>query len=205
LASDEDNPRLYHGTNGEGKPAPQMNTSDCLALLNYLRLKAKLGYSLLTWNGLGFDFDVLCEESGEARICEDLALAHVDMMFHLHCLLGFPLALDKCCKGMSLPGKPDGVDGAKAPKLWAAGQHQQVLDYVAQDVRAAMAVCINAEQRKGIRWITRKGTPSACPLPNGWLTVLQARELPEPDTSWMSDPLTRASFLGWIRGAATKV
>ena len=47
-------------------------------------------------------------------------------------------------------------------------------------------------------WITRKGTKSNMPLPKGWLTVSEALTLPEPDTSWMSNPLKRRDFIGWL-------
>jgi hypothetical protein len=38
------------------------------------------------------------------------------------------------------------------------------------------------------------------PLPNGWLTVREAWMLPEPDTSWMSNPLKRRDFTSWLPG-----
>jgi hypothetical protein len=46
----------------------------------------------------------------------------VDMMFHVFCSLGYPVALDKAAQGMGLPGKPPGMSGFKAPKLWAQGR-----------------------------------------------------------------------------------
>jgi hypothetical protein len=36
-------------------------------------------------------------------------------------------------------------------------------------------------------------------LPHGWLTVSKALLLPEPDTSWMSNPISRREFTGWIK------
>ncbi len=119
-------------------------------------------------------------------------------MFHIVCALGYPVALDKGAQGMGLPGKPAGMSGLLAPKLWAEGHHQQVLDYVAQDVRMAMQIAETAEQRRRFEWITRKGTKSKMPLPKGWLTVSEALTLPEPDTSWMSNPLRRRDFTGWF-------
>ena len=35
-------------------------------------------------------------------------------------------------------------------------------------------------------------------LPNGWLEVEQALRLPEPDTSWMDEPWSRATFTAWM-------
>jgi len=36
------------------------------------------------------------------------------------------------------------------------------------------------------------------PLGGGWLTVREALELPEPDTSGMSDPLPKNNFTDWL-------
>ncbi len=60
----------------------------------------------------------------------------------------------------------------------------------------AMRIAEAAEQRRRFEWITRKGTKSQMPLPNGWLTVSESLKLPEPDTSWMSNPLKRPRFHG---------
>ena len=108
------------------------------------------------------------------------------------------MGLDKAAQGMGLPGKPVGMSGAEAPRLWAQGQFDKVLDYVAQDVRIAMQIALAAEERRKFEWITRKGTRSSMPLPNGWLTVQDALRLPAPDTSWMSKPLSRVEFTAWL-------
>ena len=120
------------------------------------------------------------------------------MMFHIVCALGYPVALDKGAQGMGFPGKPGGMSGIQAPKMWAEGRHQDVLDYVAQDVRMAIQIAQAAEQRRRFEWITRKGTKSNLPLPKGWLTVRDALKLPEPDTSWMTKPLRRKDFMSWL-------
>ncbi len=175
-----------------------MTAADVLELVQYLTKLATDGFTILSWNGLGFDFDILAEESAALAICMECALAHVDMMFHIVCALGYPVALDKGAQGMGLPGKPGGMSGIQAPKMWAEGRHQDVLDYVAQDVRIAIQIAQAAEQRRRFEWITRKGTKSNLPLPKGWLTVRDALKLPEPDTSWMTKPLKRTDFMSWL-------
>jgi hypothetical protein len=175
-----------------------MTAIEVAALLQYLCTMAADGFTILTWNGLGFDFDILAEESAAVAHCHSCALGHVDMMFHIVCALGYLVALDKGAQGMGLPGKPAGMSGFLAPKLWADGQHQQVLDYVAQDVRMAMQIAEAAETRRRFEWITRKGTKSTMHLPKGWLTVSEAMTLAEPDTSWMSNPMKRRDFIGWF-------
>jgi hypothetical protein len=198
LASDSIQVRFWHGLTTDGGPAERMTRDDVAALLRYLCAMIQDGFTLLTWNGLGFDFDILAEESGELGSCHECALCHVDMMFHIVCSLGYPVALEKGAQGMGLPGKPAGMSGVKAPRLWADGRHQEVLDYVAQDVRTAMQIALGAEARRRFEWITRRGTKSTMPLPAGWLTVREAFALPEPDTSWMSSPLKRRDFTSWL-------
>lgn len=198
LAADEDRPLLWHGRKPDGSPAPRMSRGEARALLDHLTKMAAKGYRILTWNGLGFDFDVLAEESGAAALCRECALGHVDMMFHVFCLQGYPVALDKAAQGMGLRGKPPGMTGAKAPSLWAAGRFQEVLDYVAQDVRTALDIALTCEKRRKLAWITRKGTTSSMPLPGGWLAVRDALQLPPPDTSWMKAPLQRRDFTAWL-------
>jgi hypothetical protein len=198
LSSDSGEVRLWHGTTHKGAPAPRMSQDDVASLVKYLCEMVQEGFTILTWNGLGFDFDILAEESGALTSCHECAIGHVDMMFHIVCCLGYPVALDKGAQAMGLPGKPAGMSGVKAPKLWADGQHQQVLEYVAQDVRLVMRIARLCEQQRRFEWITRKGTRSSMPLPKGWLTVREACGLPEPDTSWMSNPLKRRDFTSWL-------
>jgi hypothetical protein len=200
LASDSGQPVLWHGKTRDGLPAARMSQSDAHGLVQYLVQMASEGYKILTWNGLGFDFDILAEESSAVAACRECALNHVDMMFHVFCALAYPIALEKAAQGMGLPGKPAGMSGVRAPRLWAEGQFKTVLDYVAQDVRIALQVAQAAEKRRALEWITRKGTRSSMPLKSGWLTVTEALRLPVPDTSWMSTPIPRRDYTAWLTG-----
>jgi hypothetical protein len=198
LATSSSEVVLWHGKTPDGAPAARMTKGDVVLLLEYLCKMTRDGFTILTWNGLGFDFDILAEEAAAATSCKEYALAHVDMMFHIVCSLGYPVALEKAAQGMGLPGKPAGMTGLQAPKLWAEGRHKEVLDYVSQDVRLALQIAEAAERQRTFHWITRKGTKSRMPLPTGWLTVSEALKLPEPDTSWMSSPLKRRDFMSWL-------
>ncbi len=200
FASDADDPMLWYSRTGAGQPAGRMSQQDIAEMVHYLTTMADAGHTVLTWNGLGFDFDILAEESGMLTECKRLAfdLDHVDMMFHVFCQLGYPVGLDRSAKGMGLAGKPQGMDGALAPHLWAEGQHQQVLDYVAQDVRTTLTLAHTCEERGHLRWITRRGSGKKMALPSGWLTVREALALPVPDTSWMSNPWPRSKFTSWM-------
>jgi hypothetical protein len=202
LASDTGQPLLWYSKTRDELPEKRMSQQDAKGLLQYLSKMAADGFRILTWNGLGFDFDILAEESGAAASCRECALGHVDMMFHVFCSLGYPVALDKAAQGIGLQGKPSGMSGVKAPKLWALGHFNEVLQYVAQDVRTAMQIAQTCEQRRTFEWITRKGTKSSMALTNGWLTVREALRLPVPDTSWMSTPMSRRDFTAWVSASS---
>src|SRR5262249_12571246 len=85
LASDSSEVRLWHGKTREGTPANQMTRAEAEGLIQYLCNMAEDGFTILTWNGLGFDFDILAEESAAGSSCKECALGHVDMMFHIVC------------------------------------------------------------------------------------------------------------------------
>jgi len=168
----------YTPANG-ALPADQMGRVDALRLLKYLAAMVVNGYTILTWNGLKFDFRVLAEGSGMFDGCKELALGcHVDMMFQIVCLRGHRLGLDVAAKGMGLPGKLEGMDGDEAAQLWAEGERETVLDYVAQDVRTTMELGRTCEKLGFLKWTSRGGNQVKMPL-SSWLTVSEALSLPE--------------------------
>jgi hypothetical protein len=196
--SGDGQPRIWYSRNPDGTPTSHMNREELAELVEYLQSMALSGFTLLTWNGLGFDFNVLAEESSLWKPCIEMAMNHVDMMFHIFCMLGHTLGLDKAARGMKLPGKPPGMSGALAPRYWAEGKWAIVLDYVAQDARTTLSLAQAVEAKGELRWTSDRGTHQNVQLPNGWLSVREALELPEPDTSWMQRPMRRSKFTGWL-------
>lgn len=187
------NPVLWYNSND------RLDRDDAAKLVDYLTSQVDAGYTITTWNGTGFDFDVLAEESGLLAECRHLASTHVDMMFHILCRLGYGGGLDAAAKGMGLPGKPEGMTGAKAPTLWLEGRHDEVLDYVTQDVRTTLELATTCETVGHLCWIARSGKTRRMALPTGWFTVTDAEILPLPNTSWMAEPWSRSTFTGWLR------
>jgi hypothetical protein len=197
VLTDRDEPVVWHG-DCAGTPAAQMSRGEACALVEQLATWAENGYTLVTWNGLGFDFNVLAEESGLPEECARLALEHVDMMFHVVCRLGYPVSLGKAAEGLGLPGKRGGMTGHDAPILWAEGRHREVLDYNVHDARLALAIARETTRLGELVWITRRGTKGRMPLERGWRRVRDALEIPLPDTSWMSNPCSREEFTRWM-------
>ena len=198
VAGDSDEVRLWHGVNDDGRPAASMNATESGELVKYLLEMSSQGSSIVTWNGLQFDFDVLAEESELWDQCRELARGHVDMMFHIVCQLGHVLSLDAAAKGMGLRGKIEGMSGLVAPELWARGEYDQVLQYVRQDARCTLELAEACERKRRLCWMSRRGGSRDMPLPKGWLSVGEALELPLPDTSWMTNPIKRKRFTQWL-------
>lgn len=190
--------RFWYGQEGSAGFAPQMSLEETQELVRYLQDQVESGYQIVTWNGLGFDFDILAEESGMHQVCSSLAVDHIDMMFHIFCLKGYPLGLDKAAKGMGLSGKPPGLTGEMAPRLWAEGRFQEVLDYLRQDVHTILDLAYLVDINRQIRWLSNSGRPQFLALSSGWLRVEEASKLPLPDSSWMTNPWPRSKFTGWL-------
>jgi len=200
-ANDMPKPIIWHGKNESGRPSSQMTIVEAAQVVTDLANLTSRGYTLLTWNGLGFDFDVLAEESGKTKECASLAVNHVDMLFHVLCSLGHLISLQKAAEGMHVIGKKAGFSGAVVPAMWATGRHDEVIDYCVQDTRLTLQLAEECENKGQLSWITQRGGLGRMLLPTGWLTVQDANALPIPDTSWMSDPPSRDRALQWIRRA----
>lgn len=196
-------PIVFHGGKGVRDYAPCMTPYNARKLVEYLSNK-----QIVTLNGLGFDFDILAEETQDpayAKICKKLALDSIDIGFQIFCERGFMLGLDTMAKGLGLPGKTEGMDGAKAPALWAQGRfgQEKVIEYVGQDVITTMQVYLALLEKKRLTWTTKKGTPAKDPwvpiIREGrLLTVRECLKLPLPDQSWMDNPWSREKFTAWL-------
>lgn len=196
---DEAHAQLWYGKNPSTEYASQMTVDETRSLVQYLVSASESGYQILTWNGLGFDFDILAEESGMRTECRALALNHTDMMFHFFCVKGFALGLDTAAKGMGLKGKPAGMSGDMAPRMWKEGLHKEVLQYAEQDVHTTLDLAKVTDWHQELKWISRRGKAQYISIRDGWLPVKEALNLPLPDTSWMSDPWPRSKFSGWLK------
>lgn len=198
--SGRDEPLIWQG-------APQLSRAECQAIVRTLQEYAAQGYTIVTWNGCGFDFRVLAEESGLATECGALALDHVDLMMIVTFTKGWFLGFDKALKGAGLEGKTkamrtrDGSTvtqiGKNAPSLWAAGEYDVVLEYLKQDVTQLLRLAENVAKTHTIRWTSNNGKPLFVEV-RRMHTARECFRIPVPDTSWMSHPPTREKFTEWI-------
>jgi hypothetical protein len=216
LRYDDGRSQVFHGGMGVKEYAPCLTVHDCRRLVSIMLNEQRSGGNrIVSFNGLGFDFDILAEEcqdpffksyNGPSRdACKELALGHIDIGFQMYRERGFMIGLDAMAHALGLPGKMEEVGGAKAPEMWAQGKFQQekVLEYVAQDVVTTLDVYWEIIKQGEVKWITKAGRPAKYPwVPQTkdgrLLTVQECLELPDPDTSWMDEPWPLEKFTGWL-------
>lgn len=189
-------------------PATMALTRDgALRVLDALDEAVGRGDTLVTWNGAGFDFRLLADETGRHADCVRLVMASVDMMFQVLCERGHPLSLDAALKGGGLrpkleqvtlrSGESVHISGAEAPQYWQAAEYGAVAAYCAADAERTAELAAACQRSRQLAWVSQKGRPNQVYLRSGWLTVEQCLALPLPDTSWMTKPMRREDVLAW--------
>ena len=195
-------------------PETTMTREGALGILAALEEAVGRGDTLVTWNGAGFDFRLLADETDRHADCARLAMASVDMMFQVLCERGHPLSLDAALKGAALPpkmtevtlrsGEAVHISGAEAPQYWQAGEFAAVAAYCAADAERTAALAAACQRSRQLAWVSQKGRPNQVYLRTGWLTVEQCLALPLPDTSWMTKPMSRDDVLAWTKASAAR-
>ncbi|MCC6407438.1 MAG: hypothetical protein IT453_09740 [Planctomycetes bacterium] len=197
IATDRGEVRHWYEQGADGKPGRCLTKTHARDVLAFLREAQRSGIRVCAWNGVSFDIRALGETAGDFALAAEVALDLVDPMFQFFQQRGFLLGLAKVAEGLGIEQKKL-MHGADAPKEWARGNHQLVLDYVAGDCRMTDAVVAKLEETGVVRWRTAKGTPAEEPMPR-LLTAREILRLPPPDTSWMKDrPLKRERFYEWM-------
>lgn len=183
----------------------KMMTLEIGILRTYLTNMVRNGYTLLSFNGAGFDFNVLMEEETlifnqeQIPVWKDLALNHIDIYFQIFAQKGYCKGLNHLAKAHGLTGKAEGVNGALAPQMWLDGRYHEVLDYCASDVEMTLELARIGEELGFLQWQSNSGSMDSVSLPDGWLTVAEALKLPEPNTSWQgAKAWKRDKFTGWL-------
>jgi len=192
--------------------APErLSRNQCRQIVNDLLDRTGAGCRLVTWNGAGFDFDILAEESGMWKQCKHLCLYHVDLMAIVVCLRGHYLSLTKAAKGAGIEDKlhsvtlTDGstltdMDGSKAPELWAAGEYGAVLAYLEQDVRSTLQLAKAIARQGCVRWISSKRRPNTIEIPHLYTVAKLLHIEPSiPRPTWISEPASVKKMTSWFK------
>ncbi|MBK8177567.1 MAG: hypothetical protein IPK67_01390 [Planctomycetes bacterium] len=190
--------RHWHGSVTRGQPGGHLDAAGAKEVLLHLRAAQRAGAMVTAWNGLSFDLRWLGHAAGDLGLAREVARELFDPMFQFFVLKGYPVGLAAVADGMGIAEKKS-MHGEDAPKEWARGNHQAVLDYVAGDCRLTDAVVARILETGEIRWRTKKGTLSREAL-RRLLPVRDLLHAPEPDVSWMTTPLPRSKFTAWLDG-----
>jgi len=198
--SDKDEVKVWSGV-------PQMYALDNIQMLQDLKEYSK-EYKIVTWNGCGFDFQVLAQETGLYAECGEIAMNHIDLMLNVTFLKGYRLGLDAVLSGAGLAGKKHEVmlkngyvlhnmSGALAPDLWSKGETDAVIEYLKDDVRQPLLLVEDINLTHGIQWISKSGKSQRVFI-DRLKTVRELFNIPHPDVSWMTNPPKRSDFVEWI-------
>ena len=189
--------RVWYSTDEEDHPALNLTRERAHDLLEYLDEMQHSGLAVCAWNGLAFDLKWIGHHADDMALASRIALKSYDPMFQFFNQAGFPVGLGKVAEGMGVP-QVKLMDGAEAPKQWRAGNHQEVMDYCLGDCQMTNLIVHAILETGQIRWMTGKGYVSSKPMPQ-LKSVEEVIEDPEPDQSWMDNPLPRARFYEWVQ------
>jgi len=188
----------WYARDASGAVQRALDAAGAREVLLHLREAQQSGAMVCAWNGLSFDLRWLGHAADDMQLAREVALELYDPMFQFFVLRGFPVGLASVADGLGIAEKKL-MHGADAPKEWARGNFQKVLDYVAGDCRLTDQVIARILEQGEIRWRTKKGSVSSESL-RKLLPVRELLHAPLPDTSWMSEPLPRAKFTRWLDG-----
>ena len=133
----------YYVANPDKIMTPELeeyNLGSMESLASTLEECYKRGYYIVTKNGKGFDLPILRKplEKGGAGL-EDIINKyetdnrHIDICQLLRDQYGYRFSLQNLVKGLYGEQESKTMDAAHAPKAWANGDHQEVLDYCMHD------------------------------------------------------------------------
>ncbi len=188
--------RVWYSEEETGKPALNLTQDRAGELLAYLDEMQRKGYAVCAWNGLGFDLKWIGHHADDMALAARIALKSYDPMFQFFNQLGFPVGLASVAAGMNVP-QAKLLVGADAPKEWRAGHHQKVMDYVLGDCQMTNLVVLAIQEQRRVRWTTRDGSTRTETM-SRLKPVVEVIGDPEPDQSWMTHPIRKSKFCGWV-------
>jgi hypothetical protein len=185
-----------------------ISTEGCREIVAALNRLVEEDYTIVTWNGAGFDFDILAEESDDRPGCAELARRHVDLMLIVVALRGHFLGLDAAAAGMRVPGKLkqvrlrdgrvlNGMTGAMAPRLWQEGEREAVLAYLSEDVRVTLEVAQAVAVQRRLFWRSKRGDVNQFTVPKLY-SVVECLRLPRPKMTGRREGVDLGKITAWM-------
>ena len=189
--------KLWYSVDGQNKPLLNITKQKANDLLYYLKEQQDNGLKICAWNGLGFDLQWIGFNAQNIKLASEIALKLYDPMFQFFNQKGFPVSLASVAEAMNIK-QTKLMKGEDAPKQWHAGNYQQVMDYVLGDSQITNQIILEIMKCKEISWITQRGD-----LRSEYISKLKKVEdvlkEPEPDQSWMDNPINRNKFYEWLQ------
>lgn len=156
---------------------------------------------LCTFNGTQFDFRMCaaaCTHLSDQKALARLALEHVDIMLQFACQNGYFSSLDSFA-GPTLGHKKIG-SGATVKDDWAAGKHQEVAEYCADDARLT-ALLYDHGSARGRLLRTPKSKPDVVRTwalgAKLWQPAVECLKKPKRAT-FMDDPPDVGGMADWV-------
>lgn len=188
--------RLWYSTDKDNLPLLNISKSKANDLLCYLKTRQEEGYYICAWNGLGFDIRWIGYNADNRKLASEIALKIYDPMFQFFNQRGFPVSLASVAQAMGIK-QTKLMTGEDAPKQWRAGNYKKVMDYVLGDSQITNLIVKEIIKKKHISWITQRGDRKTEPI-SRLKTVEEILREPEPDQTWMNNPMRRKRFYQWF-------
>ena len=77
------------------------------------------------------------------------------------------------------------------------------MDYCLGDCQMTNLIVLAIQETRQIRWVTGKGYISSKPMPR-LKPVEEVIQDPDPDQSWMDNPLPKTKFYKWVQEATQR-
>jgi hypothetical protein len=178
----------------EGEPHWPLPLNMVNVFIDKLIIMQQAGYKLFTWNGTGFDYQLLARLTGRYTECRYLCEQSYDLCFQAGCMQGYPVGLGAVAKGFGLAEKE--LLGASAPLLWVTDEWEKVVEYGKMDAVRTRDVTLAVMKHRGICWITRRGGQSFLPI-HKILTVSQCLNLIRKYPEWIDHPFDPEETVKW--------
>lgn len=192
--------RLWYSEDENGQPLLNLTQRCAHEMLEYLAQMQEQGFMVCAWNGLSFDLKWIGNQADDLALAARIALKSYDPMFQFFNQTGFPVGLARVAAGMGI-GQEKLMNGADGPKEWRAGNYERVMKYVVGDCQMTNLIVRAIQEAKEVRWLTSKGDVRSEPMER-LKPVDEVIGDPEPDQSWMSQPLPKSKFYRWVQAGA---
>lgn len=178
--------------------------------VNQVIEKLKQEKKIISWNGLGFDLQILYNNSSDTNLKKDLikiAKKHVDLAYAFLCENGYMISMKKVFLE-SLNNQIDSpIDAKSYPVLWTAGKEGQelVINANQQSVSNLLTIYQDLVKNKKLKYLSKAGNLNEwkpITFKNLPLSVNNASLIDLPDNGFLPEEIqqmfSRTNFNHWL-------